>query len=68
MRELIAAIPDSNALLELEPEELGAKMLFLLRARREEKFHPGSLLNEMWIDRYGHPTYSGDQQPEISLP
>jgi hypothetical protein len=44
LRELFAAIPDPDALLELEPEELGAKMLFLLRARREEKFHPGSLL------------------------
>lgn len=44
MRELIEAIPDPNALLELEPEELGAKMLFLIRARRETKFHPGNLL------------------------
>jgi hypothetical protein len=31
MRELASVIPDSNVLLAIEPEELGGKILFLLR-------------------------------------
>lgn len=34
MFELPKAIPDPNDLLALEPEELGAKMLFLIRTER----------------------------------
>jgi len=38
MRELHAAISDPNALLALEPEELGAQILLLLRERGERTF------------------------------
>jgi hypothetical protein len=44
MRELIAAIPDVEALLALEPEELGAKLLFLIRARQEQREEMFSLV------------------------
>jgi len=30
MRELLHAIPDADLLISMEPEELGAKLLFLL--------------------------------------
>jgi hypothetical protein len=33
MRDLTKAIPDVEALLALQPEELGATLLFLMRAR-----------------------------------
>jgi hypothetical protein len=41
MQELVREIPDVDTLLALEPEELGAKLLFLIRKRKEKKFHPG---------------------------
>lgn len=55
MRELYETIPDPNVVLALEPEELGAKILFLLRQRidkevpsnRENMFHPGNLVTEV---------------------
>jgi hypothetical protein len=34
MQELVAAIPYVETLLELEPEELGAKLLFIIRDRK----------------------------------
>jgi hypothetical protein len=54
MYELPATIPDAHLLLALEPEELGAKMLFLLRKRQEKAnqtqtdFHLSNLLGELW--------------------
>jgi uncharacterized protein (TIGR02391 family) len=50
MNELVQSIPDPEVLLALEPEELGAKLLFLLRKRFRfpDKFHPGNLMNELW--------------------
>src|SRR5436305_1312464 len=48
MQELPTVIPDVQMLLALSPEELAAKMLFLLRKRREEMFHPGNLQGELW--------------------
>lgn len=47
MNELTKVIPDVEALLALTPEELGAKMLFILRKRSEAKFHLGNLHGEM---------------------
>lgn len=55
MRELYKAIPDSEVVLALESEELGAKLLFLLRQRvelqvserRSDMFHPGNLVGEV---------------------
>lgn len=67
MRELITAIPDVDALLALEPEELGAKMLFLLKNRKERMFYPSNLVTEMWLDRHGHPEYPRTRMAEVSL-
>lgn len=47
MRELIVRIPDVDAFLALAPEELAAKMLFLLRERNQSDFHRDSLENEL---------------------
>lgn len=46
MKELYTTIPDPDALLALEPEELGATILFLLRARGGS-FHPHSCMMEI---------------------
>jgi hypothetical protein len=48
MRELLTAIPDVEALLALEPEELGAKLLFLAKTRREGMFSPDQMASELW--------------------
>jgi uncharacterized protein (TIGR02391 family) len=74
MYELQTAIPDPQMLLALEPEELGAKMLFLLRKRQEQRsqtydYHLANLLGELW-SRQSMPgqvsPYSG-MRNEISL-
>jgi hypothetical protein len=50
MYELAQVIPDAGVLLQLEPEELGAKLLFLLRKRRFQNgmFSSASLFRELW--------------------
>lgn len=50
MIELTRAIPDPDVLLALEPEELGAKLLFLLRKRSFQRgmFFPANLNAELW--------------------
>jgi hypothetical protein len=50
MIELPTVIPDYATLLALEPEELGAKMLFLVRQRGDKTFHPGNAESEIWGD------------------
>jgi hypothetical protein len=54
MQSLIVAIPDVNTLLALEPEELGAKILFLLRKTRPDPggFFLGNLIVELWPPNY----------------
>jgi uncharacterized protein (TIGR02391 family) len=54
MQSLIVAIPDINTLLALEPEKLGAKILFLLRKRRPDPggFFLGNLIVELWPPNY----------------
>jgi uncharacterized protein (TIGR02391 family) len=51
VRELLEEIPDVQVLLGLEPEELGAKLLFLVRARvgeaRKAVFSPGAMTDEL---------------------
>lgn len=44
------AVPDADVLLALEPEELGAKLLFLLRKRSFQRnmFLPANLHAELW--------------------
>jgi len=51
LRELSQAIPDVQVLLAMEPEELGAKVLFLLRKRSEGSQQPfllSNLISELW--------------------
>ena len=57
MIELPSAIPDVRVMLALEPEELGAKMLFLLRGRKGV-FNYSAILDEPWSDHFsGRPKY-----------
>jgi hypothetical protein len=69
MRELVAQIPDVDAFLALAPEELAAKILFLLRQRRQEMFTAGSLETELWGGFGGAPgpSYSTHRQGDVHL-
>jgi hypothetical protein len=77
MYDLPTAIPDVNVLLALEPEELGAKILFLLKRRLEQPnqmggnngmFILGNLENELWQPSHVNPPrYPREKQPQISL-
>ncbi len=52
MRELAERIPDTEQFLALEPEELGAKLLFVLRQRikkGDKSVHLGNFLNGMTV-------------------
>ncbi|WP_299653947.1 TIGR02391 family protein [uncultured Jannaschia sp.] len=69
MNELASIIPDPNALLALEPEELGAKMLFLLRAR-DQPFSPHNCVMEVRNSvgpSQGLPGYPRERRSEIIL-
>lgn len=58
MQELVQAIPDPDVVLALEPEELGAKLLFLLKRRHDrEEFSPGN----MWHELQNTWTHGGPQ-------
>jgi uncharacterized protein (TIGR02391 family) len=50
MHELAQLFPDPEVLLRLEPEELGAKLLFLLQERKFQRnsFMPTQLSSELW--------------------
>ena len=65
MIELPTAIPDVDVLLELEPEELAAKVIFLLRARHEGTFHFGNLRMELGM--LGHKGYPQERLKEVDL-
>jgi uncharacterized protein (TIGR02391 family) len=68
MIQLVRAIPDVDMLLSLPPEELGAKMLFLLRQRGEPMFHPNGLRAELWGDHTrGQTGYPQRREGEIEL-
>jgi len=72
MRDLVKAIPEVEALLALQPEELGAKLLFLVRARltQEPSFMPhlGNMQNEMQGGRHdGWPTYPVHRSADVEL-
>ncbi len=68
MNELPRIIPDVKVLLALTPEELAAKMLFLLKKRNDAKFHAGNLQKELW-GHYssGQPPYPRQYEYEINL-
>lgn len=59
MLELLNDVPDPQVLISLEPEELGSKLLFLLRKRtfQNNLFHPNNLESEIWQT----PPYPGQE-------
>jgi len=61
MHELPGAVPDPQVLLSLRAEELGGKMIFLMRKRSENRANNGfifsNLINELWPQNY-LPNYS----------
>ena len=81
MQELTTLFPDVAVLLALEPEELGGKMLFLMRTRLNRQgyqfsagagrmFKLSALESEMWPQTYGGqvPTpYPANKREEVSL-
>lgn len=68
MRELIEAIPDVDVLLRLEPEELGAKLLFVLRRAADHQFHLGNMTGLMWEHgRFGEAAYPAQRRYEVDL-
>lgn len=68
MIELSRAIPDADVLLALQPEELGAKLLFLVRQREGEgHFNPGNYLSEMSGQGGSAPAYPRGRLPDVEL-
>ncbi len=68
MRELVNRIPDVEAFLALAPEELAAKMLFLLRERNSGDHHRDSLEFELWGGTAAlGPSYPRNRQIEVHL-
>ena len=79
MHELPREIPNASLLLSLTPEELGAKMLFLLRRRHNQSTGPltgnggmyilNNLQSELWPSSNinNQAQYSRDKQNDINL-
>jgi len=68
MLELPREIPDASLLLAMQPEELGAKILFLLRKRMQGLFHFGNMEGELWQpSRANQPQYPREMQSQIRL-
>lgn len=61
MRQIIEAIPDVNAFLALEPEELASKVLFLI-GPTAAMFHPGNMRGEIWSQHIQPPPPAEWQQ------
>jgi uncharacterized protein (TIGR02391 family) len=67
MSAVVKAIPDVDVFLSLEPEELGAKLLFLAKAR-PGMFTPSSFETEIWeADMRREPAYPRNQKEAIAL-
>lgn len=72
MKELHAAIPDSAAVLALEPEELAAKLLFLMRQRFEkqpDQLQPTDFITEVMTEptpEEGGEGYPRDDRVQIA--
>ena len=71
MYQLLTAIPDADVLLALEPEELAAKILFLLRkTSNPDKLHVGNLTSEAtntsWTPSASKSPYQG-REKEVGL-
>ena len=73
MQQLVEAIPDPEVLLALEPEELGAKLLFLLRAYQArnagEKLHKQIVISQQLFQNHNAPSlvYPIKFQEQIEL-
>ena len=70
MKELAQVVPDAKVLLALEPEELGAKLLFLIRKRPYSSVLLSNLENELWEGSHLHnqePLYPAMHRGQISL-
>jgi uncharacterized protein (TIGR02391 family) len=72
MRELLTTIPDVEVLLALEPEELGAKLLFLWRERQQRDpqqrmLTPDGTASELWSTAPVTREYPRQRQDEILL-
>jgi len=74
MFELGRAIQDVEVLLKLEPEELAAKLLFLLRSRKfqNDQFNLGNLEGELWEyssypNQQASTPYPKARRSEVSL-
>ena len=67
MQELINAIPDVDTLLALEPEELGARIVLILRAGREAQFHPGNLKSDVIRICQNTGAYPANRLDEVTL-
>jgi len=63
------AIPDVEVFLALEPEELGAKLLFMIRNRFGDKmFYPDGFESELWeAEMRREKTYPRQKQAAITL-
>lgn len=72
MRDLVKLIPDADVVLNLEPEELAAKLLFLIRGRiaasNRKNVILGNMLNEFASTRSsGEGRYPDDALEKIML-
>lgn len=71
MHPLEQAVPDVEFFLALEPEELAAKLLFLMRQSPEAfggsngKFHPINLVLSLGTGSFGNSIYSGQRAGEV---
>ena len=66
MNAVVEAIPNVECFLSLEPEELGAKLLFLAKDRG--MFSPSSFETEIWEDEMQRrPTYPRSWKDAIAL-
>lgn len=68
---IVQSIPDVDVFLSLEPEELGAKLLFLAKARQRfdgDMFYPSNFEHEIWeAETRRQPTYPRNRQAAIAL-
>jgi uncharacterized protein (TIGR02391 family) len=71
MSLVVQAIPDVEVFLSLEPEELGAKLLFLFRQRVDPHtghFWPNLLKDEIWrAPQFNQPTYPPGERAAVNL-
>jgi hypothetical protein len=64
MRQLVDAIPDADVLISLEPEELGAKLIFILRDWQDSYLSMQGLLGKL-TPSFGEPLYPRAKIAEV---